>query len=74
MSDNDSTLLALAHFACTGVAVLVADLADRKAIDPRTVTHLQALLAQLAAEQPENRRPVFQTLSETIAGKHYRDR
>ena len=71
LAANEATLLALAQFASTSVAILAAELHHKGFIETKVIVHLQDLLARIESELPADRRPMFETLSATIGGSFY---
>lgn len=65
------TALALAHFAASSAAILVAALHRGKSVNDGDVKHLLHLLAAAKANAPEMSGGLFDRLAETVSGKHY---
>lgn len=65
------TAFAMAHFAATTAATLLAALHRGKSVDDKMVKHLLKTLSTASASAPEEASGYFQKLAETAAGKHY---
>lgn len=65
------TAYAMARFAATGTAVLIAAMHRGKPVTDSDVKHLLGVLASCAAEAPDEAEGAFQKLAELAAGKHY---
>lgn len=65
------TALALAHFAASSTAVLIAALHRGKPITDSDVQHLLKALASGRAAAPDAAGGLFDQLAKTVAGKHY---
>lgn len=71
LEDQADTALALAHFAATASATVIAALHRGKPVDDKMVKHLLKTLATSSATAPEAAGPYFRKIAETLAGKHY---
>lgn len=69
--ETADTALALAHFAASSTAVLIAALHRGQPIKDSDVQHLLRTLATAAASAPEAAKGLFDALANTVAGKHY---
>lgn len=65
------TAFALARFAASSNAIVVAALHRGKPIGDKEVQHLLKLLGTCEASAPDAAQGVFRALAETMAGKHY---